>query len=169
MIKYSSLSRLAAYGKICHECRKPNHYAKFCRLKKILSVEQLPANIDQDILFVGTVQTKNEMQIKTKITRDECFLPLNVQNTPVEFKVDIGSQANIIRISVYKRINEPKASIQPSKSKLTSYTGDELEIIGKCTLHFMDKSLNFFLSPEDQPAIISSFARTRHYQGGYEQ
>ena len=64
-------------------------------------------------------------------------------------------------------MNEPKASIQPSKTKLTRYAGDELEIIGKCTLHCMGKSLNFFESPEDQPAIISSFARTRHYQSGY--
>lgn len=38
-----------AYGKIFHACRKPNHYAKFCQSKKILGVEQLPANIDQDI------------------------------------------------------------------------------------------------------------------------
>lgn len=106
------------------------------------------------------------MQTKTKITKDECFVTLNFQNTPVEFKVDTGSQAKIIPISVYKRINEPKASIQPSKTKLTSYTGDELEIIGKCTLHCMDKSLNFFVSPEDQPAILGF--QSSHYQSGYE-
>ena len=81
-------------------------------------------------------------------------MTLNVQSTPVEFKLDTGSQANIIPILVYKRINEPKASIQPSKTKLTSYTGDELEIIGKCTLHCRDKSLNFFESPKDQPPIL---------------
>ena len=133
-----------AYGKICHACRKPNHYAKFFRWKKLLVVEQLPANIDQNILFVGTVQTKNEMQNKTKITKDECFVTLNVQTTPVEFKVDAGSQANIIPISVYKWINEPKASIQSSKTKLTSYAGDELEIIAKCTLHCMSKIVELF-------------------------
>ena len=143
-----------AHGKICHACRKPNHYAKFCRSKKILGVEQLPANIDQDILFVGTVQTKQEKQAKTKITKDECFVTLSVQNTPVEFKVDTGSQANIIPISVYERINEPKAPIQPSKTKLTSYTGNEFEIFGKCNLNCMDKSLNFFVSLEEQPAKL---------------
>ena len=72
----------------------------------------------------------------------------------MEFKVDTGSQANITPISVYERINEPKAPIKPSKTKLTRYAGNELEIIGQCTLNCMDKSLNFFVSPEDQPAIL---------------
>ena len=149
-----------AYAKICHACRKPNHYAKFCRSKKILGVEQLPGNTDQDILFVGTFQTKNEMHTKTKITKDEYFVTLNVQNTPVEFKVDAGSQANIIPISVYKRINQPKASIQPSKTKLSSYTGDELKIIGKCTLHCIDpKYLNKAIKREHfQLPIVEEIA-----------
>ena len=55
-----------AYGKICHACRKPNDYAIFFQSKKVLSVEQFPAN--QDVLSVGTVQTKREMQNKTKIS-----------------------------------------------------------------------------------------------------
>ena len=57
-----------AYCKICHACRKPNHYAKFCRSKKILGVEQLSADVDQDTLFVGTVLTKQERPTKTRIT-----------------------------------------------------------------------------------------------------
>ena len=115
----------------------------------------MPANIDQDILFLGAVPIKNEMQTKTTITKDECFVTLNVQNTPVEFKVDTGSQANIIHISVYKKIDEPKASIQPLKTKLTSYTGkDELEVIGKCTLHCMDKWLKFlYVQKINQPCL----------------
>ena len=85
-------------------------------------------------------------------------MTLNVQSTLVELKVDITSEH--YSISVCKRINEPNASIQSSKTKLTNCASDELEIIGKCALHCMGKSLNFFVSQEDQPAIISSFART---------
>ena len=85
-------------------------------------------------------------------------MTLNVQSTLIEHKVDITSEH--YSISVCKRINEPKASIQSSKTKLTNCASDKLEIIGKCALHCMGKSLNFFVSQEDQPAIISSFART---------
>ena len=44
--------------------------------------------------------------------------------------------------------------IQPLKTKLISYTGNELELIGKCTLNCMDKSLNFFVSPTSQELEI---------------
>ena len=88
----------------------------FCSSKKILGVEQLPANIDQDILFVGTVRAKKEKLTKTKITKDECFVTLDVQNMAVEFEVDTGSPANI-PLLVYERLNEPKAPIQSSKTK----------------------------------------------------
>ena len=44
--------------------------------------------------------------------------------------------------------------IQPLKTKLISYTGNELELIGKCTLNCVDKSLNFFVSPTSQELEI---------------
>ena len=93
-----------AYGKICHACQKPNHHAKFCPSKKILGVDQLNKyTVDQDILFVRTIQTKQEKLTKTKITKDESFVTLDVQNMPAEFKVDTGSQANIIPLLAYKK------------------------------------------------------------------
>ena len=107
--KQHSSKQWPAYGKICHACQKPNHHAKFCPSKKILGIDQLNKyTVDQDILFVRTVQTKQEKLTKIKITKDECFVTLDVQNMPVEFKVETGSQANIIPLSVYKKINEPK-------------------------------------------------------------
>ena len=48
-----------------------------------------------DKLFVG-VLTKD---VKTDIRQDECFATLDIQGTKVRFKVDTGSQANIMPIS----------------------------------------------------------------------
>ena len=65
---------------------------------------------------------------KTKIKKDKCFVTLDVWDTPLRFKVDTGSQANIIPVSMFRKFKEPtcKAPLQTSKKSLTSYTGDKL-------------------------------------------
>ena len=108
---------------------------------------------DSDNLFVGTVN-KNHGQTKTEIKKDEYFVMLDIQDTPMRFKVDTGSQANIIPVSMYRKLKEPKAPLQTSKTSLTSYTGDKLHIIGKCTLKCMNKHLNFLVSETNQSPIL---------------
>ena len=97
---------------------------------------------------------KPEKSTKTAITKDECFITPDVHDTQIKFKIDTGSQANIIPMSLYEKIKEPKAPIQTSKTTLTSYTGDKLDIIGKCTLKCNDKPFTFFISQTEQPAIL---------------
>lgn len=127
-----------AYGKVCHACRKLNHFAKYCRSRKVHGIDQ--KYTDPDILFVGT--------------KDESFITLEVHKTPIKFKVDTGSQANIIPMSIYRELKGPKIPIQASKTSLTSYTGDELDVVGKCTLKCMNKHLNFFVSKTNQYPIL---------------
>ncbi|CAB4023870.1 Hypothetical predicted protein [Paramuricea clavata] len=121
-----------AHGKVCHACRKLNHFAKCCRSRKVHGIDQ--THTDPDILFVGTVDKKPEQSTKTELTKDECFITLEVNETPIKFKVDTGSKANIIPMSTYRELKEPKEPIQTSKTSLTSYTGDKLNVVGKCTL-----------------------------------
>ena len=101
---------------------------------------------DPDILFVGTVDKKPEQSTKTELTKDECFITLEVNETPIKFKVDTGSQANIIPMSMYRELKGPKEPIQASRTSLTSYTEDRLNLVGKCTLKCMNRLLNFFVS-----------------------
>ncbi|CAB3981708.1 PREDICTED: uncharacterized protein K02A2.6-like [Paramuricea clavata] len=99
-----------AYGKVCHACRKLNHFAKCCRSRKVHGIDQM--HTEPDILFVGTVDKKPEQLTKTELTKDECFITLEVNETPIKFKVDTGSQANIIPMSKYRELKGPKEPIQ---------------------------------------------------------
>jgi hypothetical protein len=147
-----SSKQCPAYGKVCHACRKLNHFAKCCRSRKVHGIDQM--HTDPDILFVGTVDKKPEQSTKTELTKDECFITLEVNETPIKFKVDTGSQANIIPMSMYRELKGPKEPIQASRTSLTSYTGDRLNLVGKCTLKCMNRLLNFFVSETDQYPIL---------------
>ena len=150
-----------AYGKTCHACRKPNHFERCCCSKNVHGVDE-SRHTDPDNLFVGTVN-KNRGQTKTEIKKDECFVTLDIQDMPVRFKVDTGSQANIIPVSIYRKLKEPKAPLQTSKTSLTSYTGDKLHIIGKYTMKCMNKHLNVFVSETNQSPILG-FKRRKSWR-----
>ena len=57
-----------------------------------------------DALFVGAIEKAN----KTELTIDECHTILQVEGHLVKFKVDTGSQVNILPLSVYKGLNTKK-------------------------------------------------------------
>ena len=51
-----------AYGKLCHKCSKPHHFAKFCKSKFKKNVHNLHENSsesDSDDIFVGSIIMKN--------------------------------------------------------------------------------------------------------------
>ena len=109
----------AAYGKTCHACRKSNHFERCYHSKNVHGVDE-SRNTDPDDLIIGTVN-KNRGETKTEIKKDECFVTLDIQDMPVRFKVDTGSQANIIPVSIYRKLKEPKAPLhtsnQPQRSR----------------------------------------------------
>ena len=84
-----------AFGKQCRKCNKLNHFAKCCRSSKhkIEAVDNSP----KSDLFVGAIDHNN----RTELGADECYTTLNVEGHLVKFKVDTGSQVNILPSSLY--------------------------------------------------------------------
>ena len=107
-------------------------------------------NVADHSQFVGGISQK------TKADTDEngCYVTLNTQDTPVRFKVDTGSQANIIPHSIFMKMeNRPK--LKPTNTKLISYTGEDLKISGSCELRCGEQVLNFFIVRTNQCPILS--------------
>ena len=65
-----------AYGKLCHKCKMPHHYAKFCKSKSKKNVHNLDENSsesDSENFYVGSINDK-----KTEISDNECFVTMDV-------------------------------------------------------------------------------------------
>ncbi|CAC5423835.1 unnamed protein product [Mytilus coruscus] len=139
-----------AYGKKCHKCKKPNHYQKFCKSKFSKSVHGLDeyssCESDGENYFVGAVNRK------TEIKENACFSSFKLQGKTVQFKIDTGAQVNILPLSIYKKLSNVKLS--KTSTSLTSYSGDKLKVVGKCSLHLKDKNCEFFVTDTNQSPLL---------------
>jgi hypothetical protein len=83
-----------AFGKKCFKCDKKNHFAKFCKSKKIHAVDK--ASTDDEPLFIGAVNSIHN--------EENVFKTLSIEGNEIKFKIDTGSQANIIPLPIFEKI-----------------------------------------------------------------
>ena len=60
--------------------------------------------------------------------------------------MDTGSQVNVITNKVFKKVKSSNSVLVKSKSYLTSYTGEQLKVIGKPKLTCMGHELDFHVT-----------------------
>ena len=140
-----------AYGKRCRQCGKLNHFAKHCRSprRKVEAVERDKESSNPDALFVGAIENAN----KTELTTDECHTTLQVEGHSVKFKVDTGSQVNILLLNVYRKLSTKSSLTKPS-TKLTSYSGETLKVEGHSRLTCQNKPIDFYIVDTMQDPIL---------------
>ena len=100
-----------AYGVICSKCKGKNHFAKVCRggkyTKKVYQVETGHVDNNDDssnYLFVGTVTDRTH----STSTEHKWQEVINVQGKSVRFKLDTGSEVNVLPINVLNEIRSAK-------------------------------------------------------------
>ena len=113
-----------AYGNVCHNCGKQNHFKSVCRSAKVIQTvkdeEPAPnfyvANVSQD-----SAQVAKEWQSL-----------INVHGRKITFTLDTGAQANILPHNIFQKLQ--KTYLQSSNARLTSYCGQQLQVVGKANL-----------------------------------
>ena len=75
-----------------------------------------------------------------------------MQDKEMRFKIDTGSQANILPVEMFKSLKE--VQLQATNAKLTSYIGEQLPVLGQCQLKYKDKTLKFFIVDTEQVPIL---------------
>ena len=133
-----------AYGKKCFRCTKMNHYSRCCKLtgtpkakRDVFEMNFTDGEFDEDV-YIDTIKMS-----KTEVQEDQCFTTLNINSKQVKFKIDTGSQVNIIPRNVYNIVINKKAQFQPTKTRLASYTGDRLAVLEKVKLKCMGQVMVF--------------------------
>ncbi|XP_021361397.1 uncharacterized protein K02A2.6-like [Mizuhopecten yessoensis] len=128
--QHNKLAICPAKGKQCQSCNKYNHFSKKCFFKgaKVHDVEALPDSSDSnDEFFIDSIQTPRNA--------NQAFYTLHVgpQKVPVRFKLETGSQANILPNSLFETLGN-QGKLQPSSEKLSAYSGHTLDTLGSCQL-----------------------------------
>ena len=103
--------RSPAYGKMCNKCRKWNHFASVCQSKSVSNIEQEQYSSDgRTEFFVGMVDG-DESDVNMPWT-----MPILTSGTSVSYKLDTGSQVNIIPQKIYYAYRRKSNSTKLKKS-----------------------------------------------------
>lgn len=89
-----------------------------CKTKAIhandLNGDEDSQDEQREDFFIGSISSENN--------KDEIYVNLKINNKIVKFKLDTGSQVNILTDKIYKKIQTGEPLVNTSV-KLTSYSG----------------------------------------------
>ncbi len=153
-----------AFGKTCMKCKRPNHFARCCRLRQDGQLHEVTAQAEQSN---DEPQTEHDwfmdsIRVDSVNTSDSDWIcPLLINDVVIPVKLDTGAQVNILTEKDYKVLpRKPKLSSTPDK--LFGYTGVLIPVTGKCILmvqHNKKKmSLLFYIVPTGTQSILSRAA-----------
>lgn len=138
--------RCKAFGKLCNNCGKPNHYAKMCQSKNQKSGKSYSKHERKKFDHKQPKTEAVTVPEKPNIEKDEgemyfhlhsltntksaaWFEKLKIKDQIIEFKLDSGSDANVISL---KQAEKLKIQLKKSKYKfLLPYGNEKLSVEGQ--------------------------------------
>ena len=131
-----------AFGNTCHKCGKVNHWAKVCLSapspsRRVYYVEEEEDEDEEKetSFFIDSIDKKGQQNTAV------ADITTNTGET-IRFKLDTGSQANIIPLSTYNNLKQ-KPHLDPSSSRLFGYTGKQLSVKGIIRLNCSYKGQHY--------------------------
>lgn len=122
------------YGKSCYKCGRTNHFSNVCRAKmrraQDVTKEEKSESEDDDF-YVSSIVKVGELSKTSKSIWKEL---IQVNGKAIMFKIDTGSEINIISLKTYKLLSNEKKQMQRSHTILQAYSGTRISPIGKVNL-----------------------------------
>lgn len=150
--KVHAPERCPAYGKTCYACKKRNHFAACCnnasRINEVRKLEEGDENFD--ILGISTCGV-------TGAIGADWVVRGKIAGLDIQFKVDTGSQANLLPLSLFNRIANASTP-RKSAAVLTAYNGSPIKHVGVATedleISETQHSVSFFIVKKGRQAIL---------------
>ncbi|XP_045446883.1 uncharacterized protein K02A2.6-like [Melitaea cinxia] len=141
------VKRCLAFGKRCVRCNGYNHFANKCKNRFVHNVEdnndeRRCENMEENIktIFFGSVFI-NSLKEDTK----DWTIVVGSNNVSLDLKVDTGAQANLLSGRNLSNLGLDKNNLLECKARLTTYTGQVINCLGKCSLPIKYDGKNYVL------------------------
>ena len=167
-----------AYGKVCHKCKKKNHFSSVCKAEqRVDAVDEYNGHYEDDYeyvdeysypgdnLYLGEItavsrdiDNSNEILYCDSINSKDWLETLKLNNQSISAKIDTGAQANIMSKSVYNKYFPEKRIDRQCKVKLYAYGGTNIPSIGKvkfvCQFENKKVDTEFIIVPLDVKTVL---------------
>ncbi len=160
-----------AFGQLCHNCKKMNHFKKCCRLrcqfgpkkanykKTIHELEMDKPPVYDDTFYVDGIEFDRSVDTVNSFMaeQEEGFVTLHINKTPIEVKVDTGAKCNVMSQTTFERIATNAQPVeQESTPNLVAYGGGETKglVTLLCSLKGQSHSLPFFLVDQEVQPLL---------------
>ena len=89
-------------GRKYHKCHRMNHFAKLCRSGQVSTIgkNDETSNGKQQYM-IGTIKENGVV-----ISNNECFSTFQVNGVVIKFKIDTGSQVNVLPWNIFKQMSK---------------------------------------------------------------
>ncbi|GFS39364.1 transposon Tf2-12 polyprotein, partial [Nephila pilipes] len=151
--KIHEKKKCPAYGTKCRNCDGRNHWAKMCRTqrnkqknvaaRRVNAIEENCENSES--IYIGELKSVNELDMKE--TNCVWYEKIYVNKNPVMFKLDTGSQVNVIPKSELLKWEE-KPTVRKCKTAVLDYSDNRVPILEIQRLNMIYKS------PIETPELI---------------
>lgn len=146
-----------AFGKVCHNCNKMNHFSRNCKSQAKQSKVHALNESDSEEFYVDVVTEQNA-------DKKDWIMELKVNDTDIVMKLDTGAQANVISETVFNKIR-PRPKLHATKVKVSGYSGATIPVKGKCMVKVSHKgrghTLAFIVVPGNVQTILGLSACER--------
>lgn len=166
--------KCTAINRYCSLCQKKGHYRKVCPRNGFVheiyedsssdSESECENKKTRDKHLVWTVQQRGEKCVNSI----DWFEKIKINGCNINLKVDTGSQVNILNFSDFQRLNIDSQKLLPAISKLSSYTGHEIDVLGQiflqCGYKSISQNLLFYILNTDLSKSILGLAGAQKFK-----
>lgn len=150
-----------AFNKICSLCHKYGHYRKFCQSKNVHEISQNSPNTSAQS-DIDNYSDSDDTLLTWSVTENICSIEwvekIKISNVLVSVKIDTGSSVNILNLTDFYSLKINFKELSHVPSKLMSYSGHMLDILGKiyleCTFKNMKGQILFYILNDTSPISI---------------
>ena len=105
---------------------------------------------EEELTYIGLITVKTQSTTykrktyEVNSTSEDWLVTLEVNGTKTKFKIDSGSQVNIIPKKDYKLLKN-KPGLKPTRILLTAYNGTSIQVLGKCAVQIPYKNNTYYI------------------------
>ena len=122
-----------AFGQVCRNCGKRNHFAAACRQPRAHLVTEGDPMVGTVTVFPDTKSRINRVNSSEMSTLNAVYAMLEIQNKLVRFQIDSGASCNIVRQEDLNSLPS-RVKITPTTRVLRMYDSSSCTPLGTCAL-----------------------------------